>query len=106
MFSGFIFMPESPRWLLSKGKDEAAKRVLTRIRPENYDIDSEIDDIKDAINKDANVGGFIEVLKGIASHQPTRRALIIGCSLQLFQQITGINTIMYYSATGTVSDFF
>ena len=99
-------MPESPRWLLSKGKDEAAKRVLTRIRPENYDIDSEIDDIKDAINKDANVGGFIEVLKGIASHQPTRRALIIGCSLQLFQQITGINTIMYYSATGTVSDFF
>ena len=98
-------MPESPRWLLSKGQDDVARKVLKRIRPENYNIDGEIADIKDAINKDANVGSFIQVLKGVASHQPTRRALIIGCSLQLFQQITGINTIMYYSATG-ISVFF
>ena len=50
---------------------------------------SEIDDIKDAINKDANVGAFIEVLKGIASHQPTRRALIIGCSLHVISLSVG-----------------
>ena len=93
-------MPESPRWLLSTSKDEESRKILQKIRPENYDIDSEIRDIKDAIEKDSNVSGLGEVLVKIINHQPTRRALIIGCSLQLFQQISGINTIMYYSATG------
>ena len=39
--AGFIFMPESPRWLLSKSKDEESRKILKKIRPANYDIDSE-----------------------------------------------------------------
>ena len=92
-------MPESPRWLLSKGKEDEAREILKKIRPKNYYIESEISDIKEAIEKDKNIASLPEVIMKILKHQPTRRALTIGCSLQLFQQISGINTIMYYSAT-------
>ena len=98
-FVGFVFMPESPRWLLSKEREEEARRVLRRIRPAGEDIELEINDIKNNIEKDGDVGNFVDVGKRILRHQPTRRALVLGCSLQLFQQISGINTIMYYSAT-------
>ncbi|KAJ3596637.1 hypothetical protein NHX12_003041 [Muraenolepis orangiensis] len=39
------------------------------------------------------------VILRILRHAPTRRALIVGCGMQMFQQLCGINTVMYYSAT-------
>ena len=45
-FIGFIFMPESPRWLISKGKYDNAKEVLQRVRGSNANIDEEFQAIK------------------------------------------------------------
>jgi hypothetical protein len=50
MLIGLLFMPESPRWLVSKGKVEKAKKVLQRIRNSD-DVDEEIYDITQTIQK-------------------------------------------------------
>ncbi|XP_053572564.1 proton myo-inositol cotransporter [Bombina bombina] len=98
-FLGFLFLPESPRWLIQKGQTQKARRVLSQIRG-NQTIDEEYDSIKNSIDeeeKEMGAGGL--VIYRMFIYPPTRRALLVGCGLQMFQQLAGINTVMYYSAT-------
>ncbi|XP_006002049.1 proton myo-inositol cotransporter isoform X2 [Latimeria chalumnae] len=98
-FVGFLFLPESPRWLIQKGMTQKARRVLSQIRG-NQNIDEEYDCIKNGIEEEERGGGTGgPVIWRMLTYPPTRRALIVGCSLQMFQQLAGINTVMYYSAT-------
>ncbi|XP_068958995.1 proton myo-inositol cotransporter isoform X2 [Petaurus breviceps papuanus] len=98
-FLGFLFLPESPRWLIQKGQTQKARRILSQIRG-NQTIDEEYDSIKNNIEEEEKeVGSAGPVIYRMLTYPPTRRALIVGCGLQMFQQLSGINTIMYYSAT-------
>ncbi|XP_056132419.1 proton myo-inositol cotransporter-like [Lampris incognitus] len=98
-FLGFLFLPESPRWLIQRGLTQKARRVLSQIRG-NQNIDEEYDSIKNSIEEEEkDSGGDGPVIWRMLSYPPTRRALLVGCGLQMFQQLSGINTVMYYSAT-------
>ncbi|XP_062863013.1 proton myo-inositol cotransporter-like [Trichomycterus rosablanca] len=97
-FLGFLFLPESPRWLIQKGLTQKARRVLSQIRG-NQNIDEEYDSIKSSIEEEEKDTGDGPVLWRMVTYPPARRALIVGCGLHMFQQLSGINTVMYYSAT-------
>ncbi len=88
---GLFFVPESPRWLMSRSQDDQARAVLQRIR-ESGDVSVELAEIKADLS--LQEGGWRELL-----NPSLRRPLIIGIGLAIFQQFTGINTVIYYAPT-------
>ena len=97
---GFLFVPESPRWLLQKGRDLEARQVLIRLRGKDADIETEFHGIKNQVDSNRNQStSYRDVLGKVIRDPSLRRALMIGCLLQATGQLSGINTVMYYAAT-------
>lgn len=89
---GMVFLPKTPRWLVDHGKVDEARAVLRRVRA-TENIEGEIEEIR-AVSRETSRGRVTHLLRpGI------RRLLLIGCGLAVFQQIVGINTVIYYSPT-------
>ena len=184
MFIGFLDLPESPRWLASKGKTKEAAIILMSLRETNDEANKELEEIVDTLPANTNVstttnqaiplvsiveqgggetvgggGGLLQHsssavtetsrlsasssssnssngsnisrsslqygsdvslesnddedddlqstennedsffyrVQQMITHPPTRRALVLGCGLMVVQQLTGINTVMYYA---------
>ncbi|KAJ8642164.1 hypothetical protein MRB53_018858 [Persea americana] len=95
-----LFLPESPRWIYRKGKEEEAKSILKKIYPP-HEVETEIQDLKISIEAEVNEEGPSEKINFIKlwKTKTVRRGLIAGVGLQIFQQFVGINTVMYYSPT-------
>ncbi len=91
LFIGMFFLPETPRWLMSKGREEEARKVLDRIESPEF-IDDSISAMKSDIAIDKSQQGFREIFKPWL-----RNALIIAMGIMFFQQFVGINTVIYYS---------
>ena len=90
MFTGMLFQRESPHWLVAHGREDEAREVLRRVRDEGG-IDAEIAEVREL---SARRPSFREVLNPAVRH-----VMIIGVALAVFQQITGINTIIYSAPT-------
>jgi MFS transporter, SP family, galactose:H+ symporter len=88
---GLMFVPESPRWYMSRSLRDKAHEVLTRIHRPDV-AESELADIETSLRQQQ--GGWTELLSA-----RLRPALIIGIGLAIFQQFTGINTVIYYAPT-------
>lgn len=99
----FLFAYESPRYLLKIGREKDAFQSLRNLRGDEAATQAEFEQIKSHVqsqeNKQIQSAGFLDVVKRIRIDAPLRRAVILGCLLQLVQQLAGINTIRYYSAT-------
>jgi sugar porter (SP) family MFS transporter len=90
---GMLFLPESPRWLAKYLHPDAARAVLVQIRG-TENVASEFHDIIGSLEQAEERGRWADLLSSTV-----RPALVVGIGLAIFQQITGINTVIYYAPT-------
>jgi sugar porter (SP) family MFS transporter len=88
---GMLFLPETPRFLARHGHFDLAHAVLVKIRG-TEDVQKEFKQIKTSSQESALRGHISDLLL-----PAVRPALMIGIGLAIFQQVTGINTIIYYA---------
>ena len=88
---GMLPLPDTPRWLVNHNEPENARKVLKRIRGKDA-VEGEVKEIQDGLKKQR--GGRAELFNPMV-----KPALTIGISLAIFQQVTGINTVIYYAPT-------
>jgi len=90
LFFSLFLVPESPRWLVARNRNEEALQVLIKTSGKES-AHAELLEIEDTL-KNQEESTFSELLS-----PRIRPLLFIGIILAVFQQITGINTIMYYA---------
>jgi len=114
---GLAFLPESPRYLLSSATEQLeagsactastsnesafadALDALHQLRPSGHDVKTECEKLRSSLREQGADRGILQTFVEIVKVSHVRRALIIGCSMQMFQQIVGINTVMYYCSS-------
>lgn len=90
LFVGMYFMSDTPRWLVSKNKEDEAEKVFKKIEPA-IDAKKEIAEIKNTINNEQ--GSKFKLKKWMVM------PFIAGIGIMFAQICTGINTIIYYAPT-------
>ena len=88
-FCIIFFIPESPKWLIVKGKMEKASAVLSKIYSAKEDVDAEIAQTRESLGEDK--GSWADLLKpGILL------AVIAGSAIAILGQFMGVNAVLYY----------
>ena len=96
IFLALFVMPESPRWLVSKGQEEKAKTVLQKLYPPNYNVDQIIFEIKESIEREVaaeRVTGWDMILFPTPAF---RRMLLVGIGATVAQQAVGVDALQYF----------
>ena len=90
---GMMFLSDTPRWLVSKNRDDEAKKVFQKIEPD-IDVDEEIRQIKETLKPEKDT-----VDKKFRFKKWMVMPFIVGIGIMFAQICTGINTIIYYAPT-------
>jgi sugar porter (SP) family MFS transporter len=94
---GMLVFPESPRWLFDKGREEEALQVLADLHGNgdktNELVVFEFEEIKQQVQFERTEGAksYLDLLK--PGHP---RRVFLGCALQMWSQLSGMNVMMYY----------
>lgn len=91
LFVGMCFMSDTPRWLVSKGREDDAERVFIKIEPD-IDVKKEVAEIKDTLRNNCKDEKFV-------FKKYMLMPFVVGIGIMFAQICTGINTIIYYAPT-------
>ena len=92
LFIVALVAPELPRWLMKMHRRDEAAIEIKKIVPPGDDIEADLHEIASALSHEPSGGAWSEVFRS-----EWRRPLMVGLGLAIFQQVTGINAIIYYA---------
>lgn len=95
-FAVFFFMPETPLYHLKKNNEDAARKSLIRLRGTQYDVEAELRALRDTFEENRrNAVSFTVAIQSPAA----KKGFVIAFGLMLFQQMSGVNAIIFYSSS-------
>ncbi|GKT65414.1 hexose carrier protein [Colletotrichum tofieldiae] len=96
--TGIYVLEESPRWLVEKGRHAEARRSLDRLRVgvDEKLIDVEYNEIRHAVRAQSALRENGRLWRAIVTKPSWRRRLLLGCGVQAFSPLSGVNVISYF----------